>query len=122
MARYVTFFSYTGEAAARMVKRPGDREAAARSLIEEAGGRLECFYWMFGPHDGLVIYEVRDSTTAAAVCLAVATSGLIETLTTHQLLGSDEVRASLELASSVAGAYDAPGGRGPWHDDYTSRG
>ena len=59
MARYVTFFSYTADAAARMVERPADRAPAARAVIEAAGGRLEAFYWMFGDHDGLAIYEVR---------------------------------------------------------------
>jgi len=122
MPRYVTFFTYTGEASARMVARPGDREAAARKLIEEAGGRLESFYWMLGDHDGMVIYEVPNPVTAAAVRLAVATSGLIAAMTSHELLGSDQVRDSLELAKGVMWAYDAPGGRGPWHDDYTSRG
>jgi uncharacterized protein with GYD domain len=122
MARYLTFFTYTGEAAARMVQRPGDREAAARALIQEAGGRLESFYWMFGDHDGLIIYEVADAATAAAVCLAVSRSGLIAALKTHQLLAPDEIRTSLGMARAVERAYDIPGGRGPWHDEYTSRG
>src|SRR5205823_1048601 len=55
MARYVAFFSYTGEAAARMVAHPEDRAEAARAVIEAAGGRLEAFYWMFGDYDGLAI-------------------------------------------------------------------
>ena len=67
MAKYLTFFSYTGEAAARLVGYPEDRAKAARAVIEGAGGRLETFYWMFGDYDGFVIYEVPDARTAGAV-------------------------------------------------------
>jgi uncharacterized protein with GYD domain len=120
MARYLTFFNYTGDAVARMVNRPGDRSAAARGVVEAAGGRLESFYWMFGDHDGLVIYEVPDAVTAGAVCLAVATSGLIERIETHQLLDSEEALTALKRAASLTPAYQAPGA--PWREDYDALG
>jgi uncharacterized protein with GYD domain len=120
MPRYLTFFSYTGEAAARMVDRPADRATAARGVIEAAGGRLEAFYWMFGEHDGLAIYEVPDAVTAGAVALAVATAGMVSDLTTHQLLDADEIRLALERAASLAPAYRPPGA--PWREDYDALG
>jgi uncharacterized protein with GYD domain len=120
MARYVSFFSYTGEAVGRMVNRPADRAEAARGVIEAAGGRLESFYWMFGPYDGLAIYEVPDAVTAGGVCLAVARTGLIARNETHQLLDSREALDALERASSLAPAYRPPGA--PWRDDYDALG
>jgi hypothetical protein len=41
MARFVTFFSYTPEAWARLLDKPGDRSGPVGATIAEAGGRLE---------------------------------------------------------------------------------
>src|SRR5262245_29532178 len=122
MPTYVTFFSYTQEAAQRMVARPEDRAEAARALIEGVGGRLQAFHWMFGDYDGLVIYEVPEPRIAAAAAIAVATSGGLKALKTHQLLDPGEARIALEHARIVAQSYEPPGGRGPWHEDYDSLG
>src|SRR5262245_62381194 len=120
MARYVSFFKYTAEAVGRMVDRPADRAEAARRVVEAAGGRLECFYWMFGGHDGLAIYEVPDAATAGGVCLAVARTGLIERTETHQLLDSEEALGSLRQAASLAPAYRPPGAN--WREEYDALG
>jgi hypothetical protein len=57
MAKYVTFFTYTSEAWARMILNPGDRTATVRQLADSLGGSVECIYWMFGTH------EVRVAAT-----------------------------------------------------------
>lgn len=75
MAKYMWLFSYTSEAAARMIDKPGDRAAAAAKLAEAVGGTLECFYWMLGPHDGVAIIDVPDVAAAAGVSLGIAASG-----------------------------------------------
>ena len=67
MAKYVTFFTYTSEAWAGMIQSPGDRTAAVRQLTDSVGGSVECVYWMFGAQDGLLIYDVPDSVSAAAL-------------------------------------------------------
>ena len=74
MAKYAMFFTYTSDAWARMINSPGDRAAAARQMVEAAGGTLECIYWMLGEHDGLAIVDLPDSVGAAAVNLAVTRS------------------------------------------------
>ena len=40
MAKYVTFFTCTSEAWARMIQNPGDRAATVRQLADSLGGRL----------------------------------------------------------------------------------
>ena len=122
MAKYVTFFSYTAEAAARMVADPEDRAEAARTVVEGVGGRLEGLYWMFGDHDGLVIYDVPDATIAAAVAIAVAASGRMKSMKTVQLLDAGEIQGALESAKAIATTYKPPGGRGPWHEGYDELG
>jgi uncharacterized protein with GYD domain len=118
MLRYVTFFSYTGEAWERMIKRPGNRANAARELIEEIGGKMEAFYWMLGGWDGLIIYQVPDVASAAALAGRVISSDLLRGISTHQLLSSDEGHEALLKAKAAAGAYQPPGTQREWHADY----
>ena len=66
MPRYITFFSYTGDAAKAMIEKPSDRQAAARALVESVGGTQEAFYWMQGKHDGFLIANLPDGVAAAA--------------------------------------------------------
>ena len=121
MGRYVSMFRYTADAAAGMIKNPSDREAAARHLIERMGGRLDGFYWMMGPWDGLAIYEVPDRTTAVAISVAVTSSGILERNETHELLDSGEALRALERANAAAAAYEPPS-RGVWHEGYDALG
>ena len=66
MAKYAIYFTYTSDTWARMIKSPGDRTAAVRQLAESVGGSLESVYWMFGAHDGIVIFDAPDPVRAAA--------------------------------------------------------
>lgn len=109
MAKYVWFFSYTSDAATRMIENPGDRAAATAKLAEAVGGTLECFYWMLGPHDGLAIVDVPDTVTAAGVSLGIASGGALRSLESHQLLTMEDAAAALEHGKAVRAAYQLPG-------------
>jgi len=122
MLRYVSFFSYTGEAWERMIKRPGNRAHAARALIEEIGGEMEAFYWMLGGWDGLVIYQVPDVASAAALSGRVTSSGLLKGVSTHQLISSDEGHSALQMAKAAGDAYQPPGTQRGWRSDYETLG
>jgi uncharacterized protein with GYD domain len=65
MAKYMTFFTYTSDAWARMIQSPGDRTATIRQVADSLGGSVECVYWVFGTHDGMVITDFPDSISAA---------------------------------------------------------
>ncbi len=101
MPKFVTFFSYTGESAKAMINKPTDRSAAARTIVESVGGSMESFYWMQGKHDGMFIYTVKDSVSAAAIALAVASTSAITGLETHQIYDRDDQAAILEAAKKV---------------------
>jgi uncharacterized protein with GYD domain len=109
MPKYMWLFSYTSEAAARMIDKPGDRAAATAKLAEAAGGTMECFYWMMGPYDGVAIVDVPDVTAAAGVSLGIAAGGALKSLEGHQLLTMDEAAAALETGKSVRDVYQLPG-------------
>jgi uncharacterized protein with GYD domain len=108
MPKYVAQFSYTGDAWGRMIQNPADRAGAFRQVVESLGGRLECFYWMFGDYDGLTIFEAPDAVTAGAVVAAVLGSGAVRT-STHELLTMEDAVALLNKAKSATSAYRRPG-------------
>jgi uncharacterized protein with GYD domain len=91
MAKYAIFFTYTSEAWARMIQSPGDRTAAVRQLTDSVGGSVECVYWMFGAQDGLVIFDAPDSVGAAALSVAVGSTGSFKSLETHELLSQEQL-------------------------------
>lgn len=122
MPKYVTFFTYSGEAWARMVRDPADRAEAARAAIEQIGGELEGFYWMMGPSDGFVIYSVPDEVAAASLAAAAAGTRRITRLETFQVLDMDEGRRALERAAEVARAYRPPGAPRDWREGYDQLG
>jgi uncharacterized protein with GYD domain len=107
MPKYVTLFSLKGETAAGLMQRPTDRAAAVRETFRAAGGDVESFYWMLGPHDGLVIADVPDGQTMTAVMVAVSGSGAFTNLQTHELIAAEDIVPILERARSLA--FSAPG-------------
>ncbi|TME74279.1 MAG: GYD domain-containing protein [Chloroflexi bacterium] len=108
MARFITFFSYTGEAAKAMIDRPSDRSAAAKALVESLGGTQEAFYWMQGEHDGFLITNLPDGVAAAALAAAVGASGAVVGLQTHQIYDHDEQAAIMQRAKTAGMAYKPP--------------
>ncbi len=108
MARYITFFSYTGAAAKAMIEHPSDRSAAAKGLVESLGGTLEAFYWMQGKHDGFLIANLNDGVAAAALAAAVGASGAVVSLETHQIFDHDEQAAIAKHADTARRAYKPP--------------
>ena len=109
MAKYAMFFTYTSDAWARMINSPGDRAAAARQMVEAAGGTLECIYWMLGKHDGLAIVDLPDSVGAAAVNLAVTSSGSFMSNEAYELLTQDQLDETFARARDLVPAFQAPG-------------
>lgn len=122
MPRYLTLFAYTGEAWARMIRSPANRAEAARTLIEEMGGKLESFHWMIGDYDGVMVYEVPDEVSAAALLAGVHASALIRELKTYQLLGPEDSGEALRRASVARRAYRPPGAPSDWRAEYDALG
>ena len=110
MPRFITFFSYTGDAAKAMIEKPSDRSAAATALVESLGGTLESFYWMQGKHDGFLITNLRDGVTASALAAAVGATGAIVGIETHQIFDHDEMSSIVEQAATARKAYKPPTG------------
>ena len=107
--RCAIFFNLRPETIAAAMERPSDRAAVVGGLLKSVGGRLDAYYWMFGQYDGLVIADVPDSVTAAAVNLAVGSTGAFTHLETHELIPADQIQALLDRAKTARGQYISPG-------------
>ena len=107
MPMYLTRFSYTPEAWARMAKSPEDRRDAARSYIESVGGKLHGFWYAFGEFDGYNLWEAPDNVSMAAVAVALSGGGALSKCETTVLLTVEETLEALGRAGSVS--YRPPG-------------
>lgn len=110
MPRFITYFSYTSDSAKAMIKKPSDRSAAAKGLVESLGGTQEAFYWMQGKHDGFLITNLPDGVTASALAAAVGASGAISGIETHQIFDSTEQADIVAKAATALQAYKPPAG------------
>jgi uncharacterized protein with GYD domain len=61
------------------------RRAQVEKTIANLGGTLEAYYFAFGAHDAVVIADLPDNVTAAALGMAVGASGAGATSTTPLL-------------------------------------
>ncbi len=104
----IVFFRFKPETVDAMINHPSDRRAAVEKMLEAVGGRVECYYWMFGEHDGFVIAEVPASRDAAAVALAVSSTGAFAHLETHELIEPSAIDAVLAKAKTARASYIPP--------------
>lgn len=106
MAKYLLKVSYTAEGL-RGVRKEGAaaRGAFVGQLLETVGGSLESFYFAFGGDDVIVIADMPDNTTAAAMAAAIGASDAIGSYETVPLLTTQEVDAAMKISVG----YRAPG-------------
>jgi uncharacterized protein with GYD domain len=100
MPRFLHQVSYTSEAMARLIANPQDRFEAVRGPIEKLGGRIEHGYFAFGEHDAILITEMPDTISAAAIALAFAAGGALKNCTTTALLTAAEAQDAMRKAAS----------------------
>jgi uncharacterized protein with GYD domain len=107
MAKFAIFFKFRAETIKALMAKPSDRARVVRALCESAGGTMESYYLMFGAWDGFVVFEVADSQAAAAVSLAVTSTGAFASIETHELLEAAEFAEILGRAGRLS--YTPPG-------------
>lgn len=105
MPKYIFQGSYVGEGLKGLVKEGGSKRVeVAKQLFSSLGGKLEAFYFAFGEDDLVIIFEVPDNASAAAVSLAVNASGAAQGKVTV-LLTPEEV----DQATKKTLSYRPPG-------------
>jgi len=105
MPKYLVSVSYSAEGAKGLRQDGGTkRRQVATNAVESLGGKVEAFYFSFGEHDAIIIADMPDAASAAAVSLAVSSTGAAR-LTTTALITPEE----MDHAAGKKAAYKAPG-------------
>ncbi len=107
MPHYLLQGSYTAEGAKGLLAEGGSsRIAQATALLESVGGTVECLYFAYGADDIIGVCEVPDTSSAAAVSLAVSSTGMVNVRPTP-LITPEALDAAAEIAAGVT--YRPPG-------------
>jgi uncharacterized protein with GYD domain len=99
MASYLLQASYTPQAWATLVSRPHDRSAVIKSAVKKLGGKVNGLWLSFGEHDVVVLLDMPDTVSAAAIAMAAASGGAIQSVKTTPLLTVAEGVEALKKAA-----------------------
>lgn len=80
------------------------RRADVQTMVNAVGGKVEAFYYAFGMDDVVIILDLPDNVTAAAISLSTSATGLVRVRTTP-LVTVEEVDRALQVKLR----YRAPG-------------
>jgi len=108
MSKYMYRVSYTQSGIQGVLKEGGtSRKDFVEKMAAGMGGTIESFYFTFGDQDVIVIADMPDDATAAAVSMAVGGSGAASIETTVLLDPS-----VIDKASGITTGYRPPGASG----------
>ena len=109
MSSYLVQVSYTTEAVASLIKNPQNRTETVRKSVKKLGGKLVGFWMAFGDYDVVVVVEMPDNVSAAALALSVGGSGTARSIKTTPLLSIEDGIAALKKAGNSG--YKAVGAK-----------
>jgi uncharacterized protein with GYD domain len=106
MPLYMYQAAYTPESWAAQAKNPQNRvESVGRQVCEAVGGKFVGGWLCFGDYDLVLIADVPDNESMAAIALGVAAGGAIKTSKTTVLMTGTEGMGALKKVAAVAKAY-----------------
>jgi uncharacterized protein with GYD domain len=108
MPAYLVELTYTSQAWANQLADPQDRRAIVQPLFEQLGGRIETAYYAFGPYDVVLIAELPDNRSAAALALTLRSSGAVQAMQTTPLLPVEEGIEAMRTAAAAGSTYQPP--------------
>jgi uncharacterized protein with GYD domain len=105
MPKFLLEATYTAEGHKGLARdKASGRKAAIAQAIKKLGGKLDAIYYCLGENDVILIVDMPDHVSAAALGSTACASGMVRTKTTV-LLTVDEADEAL----SKPVAYRAPG-------------
>ena len=92
-----------------LVERPEDRLVTTTRLLQGIGGRLHYYFFCFGEYDIVLIYELPDNVSSAALSMVLTSSGTVTVCETTPLLTMEEAITAMGQAGDAVGIYQPPG-------------
>jgi uncharacterized protein with GYD domain len=108
MPRYLLQAAYTPEAWAAQLKNPQNRVEIVGELLKRLGGRFESGYLSFGEYDIVVVMDMPDNVSAAAVSMVASAGGAIKAIKTTPLMTIEEAMAAMRKGDEAASSYRPP--------------
>jgi uncharacterized protein with GYD domain len=106
MALYMYQLTYTPESWAAQIKNPQNRiEKVGRAAVEAAGGKFIGGWLCMGEYDGVIIADVPNIESMAALSVAVAAGGALKSGKTTALMTGEQGIEALKKAAGVAKTY-----------------
>ena len=106
MPKYLFEVDYTAAGSKGLLQGGGSkRKALVEKMVKKNGGKIEAFYFTFGIRDALVIADLPDNATAAAISLTASASGAVAFKTTVLLTPQE-----IDEAGKKDVGYTPPGG------------
>ena len=106
MPHFLTQVAYNEEAWQSLVSNPQNRLDAIRPVSEKLGGRVVNAYFAFGDYDFVLITELPDNVSAAALAIAASAGGACKSVKTTPLMEAAEGLEALRKAATSG--YRAP--------------
>ena len=107
MPSYMVQVAYTAEAWAALIKKPQNRIEAVRPAIEKIGGKINGAWFTFGEYDLIVILQMPDNVSAAAISMAFSAGGATKSVKTTPLMTLEEGIKAMKKAAGTG--YKPPG-------------
>ena len=107
MAKYLIQLTYSDDGLAELVRQPQDRGAVITELFERLGGSVEVFYHALGEFDLVLIAEISDNESMAAIQFAVRSTGIAKDHKVTTLLPREDAVNALRRAGGTG--YQPPG-------------
>jgi uncharacterized protein with GYD domain len=98
MPHFLHQIAYSREGWQAIVNDPQDRIEAVRPAVEKLGGRIETAWFAFGDYDVVVITEMPNNLSAAAIAIAFAAGGACKAVQTTPLLSTAEAVEAMKKA------------------------
>jgi uncharacterized protein with GYD domain len=104
MPKYLIKGNYSAEGVKGLMREGGSaRRAAVERAIAPVNGKIEAFYYALGDTDVFVVVDLPDSTSVAALSMAVNSTGLVN-IQAIALLTVEE----MDAASKITVRYNPP--------------
>ena len=106
MPLYMYQAAYTAESWAAQVKNPQNRvESVGRQATEAVGGKMIGGWYCLGDYDVILVADVPNIESMAAIAVAIAAGGAIKSSHTTVLMTGAELVAALKKSEAVVKGY-----------------
>jgi uncharacterized protein with GYD domain len=101
MPYYLLQVSYTSKGLATLVKNPQNRMDALRPVFVGLGGRLDGMWFSFGDYDLVMICQMPDNVSVAAISMAISSGDAVKTVKTTPLMTMKEGMEAMKKATTT---------------------